>query len=294
MRQAQCKQIFRAFQAAIAGILLLASLIPVPVRAGGPITWLESCGLGQRTQDYLVRDILLIAQAYRKLFSYRFGADFHMDIRFFCTPASFEGFLEQHLPEAAASEVVGLFLPEYHLMLISARGTDDPAATLLHETSHALLDSHSGHYRIWLHEGLAETFEYIDRQSPSLKLKPNAYAMHGLQLMYSQRPAMLDLKRYLSLDLEAWRQLDRNFPLADTAINFSRSMAWGLASFLLESPQGRKLLNKIMENARQSKPQSDLDVIAKSWPGGIKGLQNEWLRWLQRPAHVLGFPQIKL
>lgn len=273
---------------------LLAAPLPVRAEPAKAIVWIESCGLPQRAQDYLLKDMLLIAQAYRNLFAYRFAADFHMGIRFFCTPASFQDFLAEFVPEALGAGVIGMFVPELHLMLIDARSTPDPAATLLHETSHAMLDAMPGNYPIWLHEGLAETFESMDRQSPQLVLQTNLYARKGLEILLRQKPDLLDLKQYLSLDLPTWRKLDGNFPVGNTTLNYSRSLGWGLVRFLVESRQGQAALNRLIQNARQASPLNSAQVLDQSWPGGLARLQRDWQDWIRQPAERLTYPGIHL
>lgn len=263
--------------------------------ASGPITWVQACGLPQKTQDYLLRDILLIAQAYRVLFGYRFSSDFRMGIRFFCTPAAFNGFLAQYVPDALNSGVIGMFIPQIHLMLIDARSTDDPAATLLHETSHAMLESTHGNYHVWLHEGLAESFETMDRQSRALTLPPNAYNRQALEYLLAEKPNLLNLTYFLGLDDANWRKNDRNIIVGPRkALNYARAMAWGLTNFLLQKPAGQQALNRLILNSRADSPQSDLQILSASWPGGLAQLQSDWLAWIRQPAQKLTFSTIQM
>ena len=151
---------------------------------------------------------------------------------------------------------------------------------MLHESTHMFIHSLADKCPIWVHEGLAESFQTAELQQGRFVLLPwmerdrEAKAM----LAAAQLP---DLGTYIDQDRKTWQHKDDDKEPV-------RTVSWSLAWFLLSSDQGRQLLNDLIR-AHQAgrRPEKSSALADRYWRGGSKALEAAWRAWIPGARAVM-------
>lgn len=147
-------------------------------------------------------------------------------------------------------------------------------ALITHECSHAVSASKNRYVPIWVNEGLAEYFSRLRVYGLTAEVP---VARHWLQTLRQQgyhRDAP-NLIRHLNALPAAWQQ-------ANGAQNLSYALSWSLVYFMMDSPEGRRILRALLERAR-STPLPLVDstgFIDQRWDGGLDDFTRHWQQWL--------------
>ena len=160
---------------------------------------------------------------------------------------------------------------------ITTWGMPEPQllALVTHEAIHAISASEGRWIPTWLNEGLAEYFEGMHVFGLSAEIHTHRYWLRLLKRAgYQSRDP--NLGRYLTVDHADWYRADGG----DGSLSYATS--WSLVYFLMDSQQGRSLLEAILTRARMTPmPLTDsAGFIDRRWPGGLAALTREWQAWL--------------
>ncbi|GAB5414286.1 MAG: hypothetical protein Cons2KO_18890 [Congregibacter sp.] len=142
-----------------------------------------------------------------------------------------------------------------------------------HEMSHLITAWHLGPTPPWLNEGIAE---YVE----TMRVTPEAavFTLSQQHLRILSRVAPTSLEELTGLSRSDWGSQDAPRRYAS---------AWSLISFLLDSTDGRRTLQGVIESAFEQRcnPTTNLENALAQYPGGTRSLESDWNGWVsQRTA----------
>ena len=152
-------------------------------------------------------------------------------------------------------------------------------STTLHESSHAILDEKVPSLPIWVNEGLAEYFERMVPNGNKMVIRQQN-SRHIQLLRWIATGELLTMKEYLKLNNYSWRSKS----IENDQI--TRTMAWSIVHFLMSSEKGQKSLVKILQAFANFDSRDPVKIFNKSYQGGIRRLENEWLKYIQSPPTI--------
>ena len=157
--------------------------------------------------------------------------------------------------------------------------------TMLHESTHMFLNGLAKECPIWIHEGLAESFELARIHQGRFVLVPRPDRDRTTKDLLSGG-RLPSLGGFLDQDRKTWQQKD---DAGEPVRAISLSIAW----FLLSSEEGRQLLNDLIrahQPGRKLEPSSA--IIDRYWRGGLKALEAAWKAWIpgQRAPLAMDIP----
>ncbi len=146
-------------------------------------------------------------------------------------------------------------------------------SVILHEASHAILDTRVGWIPKWINEGMAEYFEDVVIKDSELYINLSPSRMRKLGRM-SEDQYLDRLSKFLAIDNSIW-YTTRN---SDTVWGFY-SMSWSLVYFLMSSREGQILLFELIEASKRNYGQIDSKaIIEQNYRGGYRKFKRDWLK----------------
>ncbi len=150
--------------------------------------------------------------------------------------------------------------------------------TLLHEASHYLVNRSGRPLPPWLNEGLAQVMETAAVRGNLLTVSPPPRYRALVQGLVPSIDTVLDHPgRWIELPEE------EVVPLY--------AQAWMLTALLLSSTEGQRTVAAIVDRYRTDpSPRSVRAAIDATFPGGLRGLQSRYQRWVPRDSLPLPTP----
>ena len=146
---------------------------------------------------------------------------------------------------------------------------------IVHECSHAISAGNSHYIPTWLNEGLAEYFEQLQIQGLSADIPLNGHWLDTLRRhRFPEQPGRL--ARVISVPHQQWYA-------ANGPDNLSYAASWSLVWYLMDSSEGRKLINRLLTTEHLHEG-SSRELIERHWQGGYTALESGWQRWLRDAA----------
>lgn len=175
--------------------------------------------------------------------------------------------------------VLGLYMPKQNVIGAWHHSDDELAmiATLLHESSHVMLEQLSPKAPAWLHEGLAQYFEGMDPAADAIVIAPAADAAAAIDWYVANRQ-LVTLRQYFSLDDSQWRHLAH---VEQNPIPYT--VAWSVTYFLMSRPVGRQILIGLLQDLEKAQRAPTTQVIDQRYPGGYSVMEYDWFKWAQAP-----------
>jgi hypothetical protein len=151
---------------------------------------------------------------------------------------------------------------------------------ILHESTHLFLHNLAEDCPIWIHEGLAESFQGALLHQGRFVLRPYPQRDQAAKTLLASG-TLPGLAEHLDLDRTAWQKMDD----ADQPV---RTLSWSVCWFLLSSPEGRQLLNDLIR-AHQAgrRPEKSSALADRYWRGGSKALEAAWRAWIPGARAVM-------
>ncbi|MDF1629546.1 MAG: DUF4124 domain-containing protein [Alcanivoracaceae bacterium] len=143
---------------------------------------------------------------------------------------------------------------------------------IIHECSHAISARNDHAIPSWLNEGLAEYFENLQVHGLSADIPLNRHWLQTLhQRRISEQPGHLGAT--INAPYKQWYA-------ANGPDNLSYATSWSLVWFLMDSAEGRKLINRLLTTPH---PNTDFsrELIEQQWSGGFSALEQSWRHWLK-------------
>jgi hypothetical protein len=188
---------------------------------------------------------------------------------------------------ADLSTVPPAFFRHYPMEVWAMQMPDRRLTTMaiLHESTHMFVHNLAEDCPIWIHEGMAESFQWAQLKKGRFVLLHWPYRDDRIKKMLAagQLP---NLGEYMDQDRKTWQTKDDKGEQV-------REVSWALVWFLLSSDEGRQLLNDLIrahQPGRRPEPSSAL--IDRYWRGGLKALEAAWRAWIpgQRTPQVMDIP----
>ncbi|MDF1782119.1 MAG: DUF4124 domain-containing protein [Alcanivoracaceae bacterium] len=144
---------------------------------------------------------------------------------------------------------------------------------ITHECSHAISASHGRYIPTWLNEGLAEYFEQMNVAGLGASVPVSRYWVRVLQRHgYVQRSPNVQ---------QIMDSLHQDWYSANGADGVSYAVSWSLVWFLMDSRNGRSIIEQILTTPHSPDHPNSSSFIQRSWPGGIAAFTEEWRDWLR-------------
>jgi len=205
----------------------------------------------------------------------RFSSDPSFDIRIFKDKESYANYGEGPPLAGLAS---GYYLPDRNEAVTwRQRSFEEMIQVIAHEATHALMRHRFGKVPPWLNEGLSEYFERMGVFGKAVVIHPNR-EWDEIVRQKIRDGSIVPLREYLALSQQAWQMHD--FP-----DNGSYAQAWSLIHFLMSTPEGTRLLGRLLDSLDRVGVEdfSAEDIIDAEFDGGLAALQTRWLAWVLGP-----------
>lgn len=215
-----------------------------------------------------------IFQAFREFLGEDRLRQVEMDVTIFEHRRDFRQHAARTGTDRSSVDVLGYYrLPENAVYTFQQRDDRNTLNTATHEAVHVMVAGLLGPTTpLWLNEGLATYFSGIEVAAQYGVVAPDhaqlALARRAVQSGYPGR--LID---YLERDPEQWYGSSRGVHYA---------LAWALTWFLLDSDEGRHAITALMQmkaDAFCDRP-DHRQWLARSYPGGVDGLQRDFHGWL--------------
>jgi hypothetical protein len=149
--------------------------------------------------------------------------------------------------------------------------------TLLHESSHAILNMELNRIPKWINEGLAEVFEYIQPNGNNITIGYNPGRM-GLIKHQLQEGALRSFEENLMVSDLTWHnesaRVERSY----------YNIAWSMMRFMLSSQEGITAVRHSLETCKKIICWQSAQIVeqfSQSYPGGMQQLDEDWRRWIE-------------
>lgn len=145
--------------------------------------------------------------------------------------------------------------------------------TIKHEVSHAVLNSLVPYAPAWLHEGLAEQMEMLERDTEGLYFA--RHAENSWLVDQARKDGHLaDIDKFLKLPSDKFRHSDLS------GRSYVRAQASQFLSFLLAKPTRRNFLVRLMHNFNRGDRTLSYYLVNDNYIGGVRVLASDWRTWL--------------
>lgn len=229
-------------------------------------------------RERLALGIQRIFDTYARLFRLDIRRPVHVDIHIFPDASRLAGWIVSIDPQIDVPPAIyGVYLPKHNLVGAWTHDRDEDAviATLLHESSHVILEQLSPRAPAWLHEGLAQYFEGIDTRADDVVVQPVADASEAID-WFVKNEKLVTLRQYFSLDEARWRHLAH---VQQNPVPYT--VAWSVTYFLMSRPVGRQVLNSLLQDLEKAQRAPTTQVIDQRYPGGYTMMEYDWFKWAQ-------------
>ena len=143
---------------------------------------------------------------------------------------------------------------------------------IVHESTHMFIHNLSRECPIWVHEGLAESFQACQLHQGRFVLVPwSLRDQKAKELLAAGN--LPELGPYLDLERKAWQ-------LKDDAGEPMRVASWSLGWFLLSTDDGRQLLSYLLRTYQDRRSEKCSTLVDRYWRGGLKALDAAWRAWI--------------
>lgn len=233
-----------------------------------PVEYMPSPELMSATQS----GILFLYRFLKQELKAAFPSELVFKVRIFANPNQYAEYTRSQSRGTAFSSI-GVYFPHLREMAVSLQSEDaETLETIFHETVHAFLGQALPAIPRWLNEGLAQYFETLRPEANGgLTVSP----VPGLDY-YAQRllaaGELMELRAYLEVGGD-WKEYN------DATLSPPYAVAWSLTYFLMGSPEGKEVLQKLIthfKSAPEGAIPSTTETINLYYPGGLEALESAW------------------
>jgi hypothetical protein len=146
-------------------------------------------------------------------------------------------------------------------------------AVAQHEVAHLVVGNLLGDIPLWLNEGIAEVVERLSFSANGIRAEADIEAVEALSGRAAGR-SWPGLRKFMSLSRSDWDKQGETF---------SYQYAWSLVHFLLEDSDRRDVLIDHVQALANHRCRNfdSVGFLDRRYPGGLSGLERDWLRWLR-------------
>lgn len=220
-----------------------------------------------------------IHEILRSRLSLDFRTDPSFKIRIFKDRKSYASYAEGPPLGGMAS---GYYIPQRkEVVTWRQHSFEQMLEVITHEASHALMRHRFGEVPPWLNEGLSEYFERMEVFAMAVVIHPNPQ-WDQLVREEVRNGSIEPLRQYMALSQQGWQ-------LNNVQDNRSYAQAWSLVYFLMSTPEGTRLLGRLLDTLDRvgAADFSAVDAIDTNFNGGLAVLESRWLAAAlsPKPAH---------
>lgn len=168
----------------------------------------------------------------------------------------------------------GLYIPsENQIVVYVQKNRSRTFKTIKHEVSHAVVDTIVPYAPAWLHEGLAEQMEMLERDQKGLYFEHHAENLRVVAQAHGSG-RLTGIDQFLKFQSSKWRhsQLSGQGSLQAQAGQF--------LYFLLSKPTSRKFVVRLMHNFNRGDRTLSYYLVDSNFIGGVKVLELGWRNWV--------------
>ena len=170
----------------------------------------------------------------------------------------------------------GLYIPSENQIVVYVQSNRSRTfKTIRHEVSHAVVDTIVPYAPAWLHEGLAEQMEMLDRDETGLYFQRHEDNRRVVAQAHASG-RLTDIDQFLKLQSDKWKHslASGQSPLQAQAGQF--------LSFLLAKPTSRNFVVRLMHNFNRGDRTLSYYLVNDNYIGGVNVLALDWKNWLKQ------------
>ncbi len=168
----------------------------------------------------------------------------------------------------------GLYIPsENQIVVYVQKDRSRTFKTIKHEVSHAVVDTIVPYAPAWLHEGLAEQMEMLERDGSGLYFKRHD-ENRRIVARAQDNGRLKGIDQFLKLQSQKWQHSDLS------GQGSLRAQAGQFLYFLLAKPTRRNFLVRLMHNFNRGDRTLSYYLVDDNYIGGVSVLESDWGRWL--------------
>lgn len=170
----------------------------------------------------------------------------------------------------------GLYMPSEHQIVVYVqKNRSRTFKTIKHEVSHAVVDTIVPYAPAWLHEGLAEQMEMLERDQTGLYFERHE---ENLRVVAQAREQgrLTGIEQFLKLPSNRWRHSEMS------GHGSLRAQSGQFLSFLLSKPTRRNFVVRLMHNFNRGDRTLAYYLVDDNYIGGVNMLGLDWSRWLHQ------------
>jgi len=173
----------------------------------------------------------------------------------------------------------GLYIPSEHQIVVYVQEDRSRTfKTIKHEVSHAVVDTIVPYAPAWLHEGLAEQMEMLERDDGGLYFERHE-ENRWVVAQAREQGRLTDIDQFLKLPSNKWRHSDMS------GSSSLRAQAGQFIGFLLSKPTRRNFVVRLMHNFNRGDRTLAYYLVDDNYIGGVNMLDLDWRRWLHQQGN---------
>lgn len=145
--------------------------------------------------------------------------------------------------------------------------------TILHESQHFILRSAIKSPHKWVNEGLSEFYEQAFIKNDDVYVKIQKKKLQRLKHLLKDSNK-LNLDKFFSTTNKQWANQNKKS-------KYSSSLSWGLVYFFMDDSHRKYIFSKLYSQLTNKNTEA-LNLIENTYPGGIKALEVDFLKYLEK------------
>lgn len=186
----------------------------------------------------------------------------------------FYRWLNERTGESASDGISGVYVTRSKEVAVWDWSTEERiVGTILHESSHVILAQLAPRAPSWIHEGMAQYVQMLQRENGAIVIGPHPAAerIRG----WTRNGELVSLRTYLNLPEPQWRQMAHN----QDAMPYS--VAWATVYFLMSSQVGQQTLRRLLHDLEKNGQWPTAEAFDTRYPGGLIKMDYDFFRWAQ-------------
>lgn len=222
------------------------------------------------------RQIRGLYKAYVRWFNWSAKPTHPVTLKVFGTYQLFEQYQIEHRGRFITSR--SHYSPSHREVLMLATEFEHATLqTLLHETSHAVMDMQVRWSSKWLNEGLAGMFEHLSYDNRELKVGYSPGWRERMKLKLREG-SLASLESYLNIPNRQWGAESSRVE------NTYYMVAWSLMRYMITTERGMSALAQTLQkqSVYRQEPTGLATTLGNAYPGGIEKLDRDWRSWIAK------------
>ena len=194
--------------------------------------------------------------------------------------SEFHHWIRERTGDTTSSGIAGVYITRTREVAVWDWATEEQiVGTILHESSHVILAQLAPRAPSWIHEGMAQYVQMLQRENDAIVIRPHPAAERIRS--WTRNGELVSLRTYLNLPEPQWRKMAHN----QDAMPYS--VAWAMVYFMMSSPVGQQTLRRLLHDLEKSGQWPTAEAFDTRYPGGLIRMDYDFFRWAQgeMPPH---------